>query len=97
MHPFLTMGIWSVSLAGMGDEQRQDICNDLLYGVIQITAIQAGALVITYELGCGGGVVTPQYHYSILCGEAGVSVPAQYRYHQMEIVGGDISIQMAYC
>ena len=90
-----TMGTWSVSLASMGDEQRQDICEDLRYGVIQITAIQAGALVITYELGCGGGVVTPQYHYSILCGEAGVSVPAQY--HQMEIVGGDISIKMAYC
>ena len=57
----------------MCDEQRQDICDDLLYGVIQITAIQARAQVVSCdELGCGGGVATTQYHYSILGGEAGV-------------------------
>ena len=72
MHPFLTMGIWSVSLAGMGDEQRQDICDDLLYGVIQIAAQASAQVVSCDELGCGGGVDTTQYHYSILGGEAGV-------------------------
>ena len=57
----------------MCDEQRQDICDDLLYGVIQIAAIQDSAQVVSCdELGCGGGGATPQYHYSILGGEAGV-------------------------
>ena len=74
----------------MGAGQRQDICDDLRYWVIQIAATQAGALVITYNLSSGGGVCTTQDHNSVLCGEAGVIRPAKYRYQQMEIVGGDI-------
>ena len=84
------MGTWLVSVAGMGAGQRQDICDDLLYGVIQIAATQAGARAIFDVLGSGGGVLPTEYHDSVLGGEAGVEVPAQYRYHQMEIVGGDI-------
>ena len=93
------MGTWLVSVAGMGAGQRQDICDDLLYGVIQIAAIQASACVICDELGCGGGVPPTQYHNSVLSGEAGVMLPAQYWYHQMEIVGGEVNVQPqpSYC
>ena len=79
----------------MGAGQRQDICDDLLYGVFQIVVIQAGARVCCDKLSSGGGssggvVYTTQYHYSVLSGEAGVVSPAQYWYNQMEIMGGDI-------
>ena len=69
------MGTWLVSVAGMGAGQRQDICDDLLYGVIQIAATQAGARAIFDVLGSGGGVYTTQDHYSVLGGEAGVVRP----------------------
>ena len=84
--------LWLVLIAGMGARQRQDIYTDLRYWVIQIAATKAGARACCDidNLSSGGGEVTTQYHNSVLGGEAGVVSPAQYRYDQMEIVGGDI-------